>query len=46
VIAFGGTSITPVPEPVNCALAGFALLFAGGSCVRCYAGRRRSRAAS
>ena len=46
VITFGGTVITPVPEPVNCALAGFALIFAGGSAVRCYAGRRRSRAAS
>jgi hypothetical protein len=33
-ISFGGTSITPVPEPINCALAGFGLLFICGGAVR------------
>jgi hypothetical protein len=43
-ISFGGTTITPVPEPINCALAGFGLIFACGSGVCSYASRRRSSA--
>jgi hypothetical protein len=41
-ISFGGTTIAPVPEPINCALAGFGLIFVGGSIGRFYLGRRRS----
>lgn len=41
-ISIGGTTINPVPEPVNCALAGFGLLFFGGSACHFYLGRRRS----
>jgi hypothetical protein len=41
-ISFGGTSITPVPEPINCALAGFGLIMVCGSAIRCYARPRRS----
>jgi hypothetical protein len=36
-ISFGGTTITPVPEKVNCALAVFGLLFACGSAIPFYA---------
>jgi hypothetical protein len=45
-ISFGGTTIAPVPEPINCALAGFGLIFVGVSAGRFYLGRRRSTAAS
>jgi hypothetical protein len=45
-ISFGGTTITPVPEPINCALAGFGLIFVGVSVGRFYIGRRRSVTAS
>ena len=45
-IRFGGTTIVPVPEPINCALAGFGLIFVGASAGRFYLGRRRSTAAS
>ena len=45
-ISLGGTSITPAPEPINCALAGFGLIFACGSAVRFYASQRRSKAAN
>jgi hypothetical protein len=45
-INFGGTTITSVPEPVNCALAGFGLIFVGVSVGRFYLGRRRSAVAS
>lgn len=42
----GVKTITAVPEPINCALAGFGLIFVGGSAGRYYLGRRRSAAAS
>jgi hypothetical protein len=45
-ISFGKTTITPVPEPINCALALFGLIFACGSAVHFYASRRRSSAVS
>jgi hypothetical protein len=45
-ISFGGTTITPVPEPINCALTGFGLIFVGGSIGRFFLGRRRSATAS
>ena len=45
-ISFGGTTITPVPEPINYALAGFGLIFVGGSTGRFYLNRRRSATAS
>ena len=45
-ISFGGTTIMPVPEPINCALAVFGLIFAFGSAVHFYASQRRSSAAS
>ena len=32
-ISFGGTTIAPVPEPINCALAVFGLIFACGRAV-------------
>jgi hypothetical protein len=37
---------TPVPEPINYALAGFGLLFVGGTAGRFYLGRRRFATAS
>ena len=45
-ISFGGTIIEPVPEPINCALAVFGLIFACGSAVRFYPNQRRSSATS
>jgi hypothetical protein len=45
-ISFGGTTITPVPEPINYALVGFGLIFVGVSAGRFYLGRRRSTTAS
>jgi hypothetical protein len=45
-ISFGETTIAPVPEPINCALAVFGLIFACGSAVHFYASERRSCAAS
>jgi hypothetical protein len=41
-IDFSNFSITAVPEPVNFALAGFGLLFVGGSAGRFYLARRRA----
>jgi hypothetical protein len=46
VISFGDTTITPIPEPINCALAGFGLVFVGGSVGRYYLCRRRFVAAN
>jgi hypothetical protein len=43
-ISFGGTTIEPVPEPINYALAGFGLIFACGSAVHLYVSQRRSKA--
>jgi hypothetical protein len=43
---FSITAVTAVPEPVNYALAGFGLLFVGGSAGRYYLARRRSATAS
>lgn len=37
---FDNIHITAVPEPVNCALAGFGLIFVGGSAGRFYFARR------
>jgi hypothetical protein len=45
-ISFGETTITPVPEPINCALALFGLIFACGSAAHFYARRRRSSTVS
>lgn len=45
-ISLGGTTITPVPEPINYALAGFGLIFVGGSVGRFCLNRRRSATAS
>jgi hypothetical protein len=45
-ISLGGTTITPVPEPINCALAAFGLIFVGGSVGRFCLDRRRSATAS
>jgi hypothetical protein len=42
----GIATITAVPEPINYALAGFGLIFVGGSVGRFYLGRRRSATAS
>lgn len=39
-------TINAVPEPINCALAGFGLIFVGGTAGRFYLGRRRSITAS
>jgi len=44
-ISFGGTTIVPVPEPINCALAVFGLIFACGRAVHFYASQRRSSTA-
>jgi len=44
-ISFGGTTITPIPEPMNYALAAFGLTFAGGSIGRFYLKRLRSSTA-
>jgi hypothetical protein len=41
-ISLGGTTITPVPEPINYALAAFGLIFVGGSVGRFCLDRRRS----
>jgi hypothetical protein len=41
-ISFGGTTITPVPESINYALAGFGLIFVGGSVGRFYLRRSHS----
>ena len=41
-INFDTIAITAVPEPVNYALAGFGILFVGGSIGRFYLARRRS----
>jgi hypothetical protein len=42
----GFSTITAVPEPINYALAGFGLIFVGGSFGRFYLGRRRSATAN
>jgi hypothetical protein len=42
----GFSTITAVPEPINYALAGFGLIFVGGSARRFYIGRRRAAASS
>jgi hypothetical protein len=41
-ISFGGTTITPVPEKVNCALACLGLIFVSGKAVRFYVRQHRS----
>jgi hypothetical protein len=45
-ISFGGTTITPVPEQINYALAGFGLIFVSVSVGRFHIGRRCSAVAS
>ena len=45
-ISFGGTTITPVPEPIDGALAGLGVIFACSSGVQFYARQRRSGAGS
>ncbi len=39
---FDNITLTAVPEPINCAMAVFGLVFVGGSVGRFYLGRRRS----
>ena len=39
-------TVTPVPEPINYALASFGLIFLGGGAGRFYLARRRSSTAS
>ena len=46
VLDFQNFNITAVPEPINYGLAGFGLIFLGGSAGRFYLGRRRVVAAS
>jgi hypothetical protein len=42
VISFGGTTIDPIPEPINNALIVFGLVFVVGACGRFILDRRRS----
>jgi hypothetical protein len=44
-IRFGGTTITPIPEPITYALAVFGLVFVGVGAGRFYLARRRSATA-
>jgi hypothetical protein len=41
-ISLGGTTIDPIPEPINNALIVFGLVFVGGACGRFILDRRRS----
>lgn len=45
-VSFDNFAITAVPEPVSCALAGFGLIFVGGTVGRFYLRRRRPAIAS
>jgi len=44
-VDFGVATINAIPEPINCALAGFGLIFVGGSVGHFYFARRRSATA-